>query len=244
MAASHMTTDHDLIRHWAESRGGKPATIRGADKGDETAGIPLIDFPSYAGEGRLEYVTWDRFFQTFDDQSLAMVYQEQTDRGEQSRLSRFVARPEGILDTLRVEHDQVIEVLDEMLQTSSRAKKSRHELLRQLKMLLVPHMKAEEQLFYPRLRKKGHQDDDVLEAYEEHWLATQALTRLDKSDTADEIWHARAKVLKDVLEHHIEEEQDVLFDLAREVMDSRDMDALDESYLNAEDKQKSRLRAA
>jgi hypothetical protein len=91
-ASSRMTTDHDEIRKWAEKRGGKPATVAGTERGDEEAGILRIDFPEYGNDDKLEEVSWDDFFEKFDESNLAFVYQEETSDGDTSRFGKFVDR--------------------------------------------------------------------------------------------------------------------------------------------------------
>jgi len=87
---SKTTTDHEEIRKWAEERGGKPATVKGTGEGEE-AGILRINFPGYA-EDRLEDISWEEFFEKFEESDLAMVYQETTKDGELSRFCKFVSR--------------------------------------------------------------------------------------------------------------------------------------------------------
>jgi hypothetical protein len=86
---SHTTTDHDEIRKWVEERGGKPATVKGT--GDEV-GVLRIDFPGYSGDDRLEEITWEQFFEKFEESNLAFLYQDETSSGKESRFSRFVSR--------------------------------------------------------------------------------------------------------------------------------------------------------
>jgi hypothetical protein len=88
---SRMTTDHDEIRRWAESRGGKPAVVRDT-AGKSGAGVLRIDFPGYSGGDTLEPIPWEDFFRTFDERQLALVYQERTKAGRTSRFARIVAR--------------------------------------------------------------------------------------------------------------------------------------------------------
>jgi hypothetical protein len=88
-AASYTTTDHDVIRAWAEARGGSPASAAG-DQGESDAGLLRIEFRD--DSGKLEDVDWEPFFKTFDDRKLAFVYQENTSSGEISRFNRFVSR--------------------------------------------------------------------------------------------------------------------------------------------------------
>lgn len=90
MSSSKSTTDHKVIRKWAEERGGKPATVKGTGDSDE-AGVLRIDFPGYSGEGRLEEISWDEFFEKFDEKRLKFLYQEETADGKESRFFKFVA---------------------------------------------------------------------------------------------------------------------------------------------------------
>jgi len=78
---SHVTTDHDTIRKWVVKRGGHPATVKSrAD--DNEAGILRIDFPGYSGKETLEEISWEEFFQKFDEENFAFRYQEHTASGD------------------------------------------------------------------------------------------------------------------------------------------------------------------
>ena len=81
------TTDHEEIRQWAESRGGRPACVT-ATRGQGNSCLLRIDFPGYSGEDTLEEVPWDEWFETFDQNKLAFLYQ---DEGV-SKFNKFVAR--------------------------------------------------------------------------------------------------------------------------------------------------------
>ena len=89
--SSKTTTDHDEIRKWAEARQGKPATVKRTEK-DGEAGVLRIDFPGYSGANSLEDISWDEFFQKFDEKHLAFLYQDTTSGGEQSRFFKLVSR--------------------------------------------------------------------------------------------------------------------------------------------------------
>jgi hypothetical protein len=88
-AASYTTTDHEVIRAWAEARGGRPATVSGTEDSGR-GGVLRIEFD--ASEDRLDDADWDQFFKVFDDRGLAFVYQEQTSDGETSRFNKLVSR--------------------------------------------------------------------------------------------------------------------------------------------------------
>ena len=88
---SKTTTDHEEIRRWAEEREGHPASVRGTGSGDDV-GLLRIDFPGGAGEDRLEPISWEEFFEKFDEKKLAFVYQENTKDGGESRFFKLINR--------------------------------------------------------------------------------------------------------------------------------------------------------
>ncbi|WP_437309314.1 lipocalin/fatty-acid binding family protein [Sorangium sp. So ce388] len=98
--SSKTTIDHDEIRQWAESRGGRPATVKSTEKSGEP-GILRIDFPGYSGEGTLEEIAWDDFFAKFEESNLAFVYQEKTADGQPSNFSKLVSRPDDMVQKAR-----------------------------------------------------------------------------------------------------------------------------------------------
>ncbi|NNU15777.1 hypothetical protein HK107_05515 [Parvularcula sp. ZS-1/3] len=89
MSEAMTTTDHDKIRSWAEARGGEPAFV-GETLNDSQRGVILrIKFQD---EDDLETVSWDTFFDHFDDKSLAALLQEETEDGSKSRFIKFIDR--------------------------------------------------------------------------------------------------------------------------------------------------------
>jgi hypothetical protein len=88
MAQASTTTDHDTIRRWAEERNGHPACVKGTQRSDTC--LLRIDFePS---DERLEEMSWDDFFDTFDKSELVFLYQDSTASGGKSRFNKFVSR--------------------------------------------------------------------------------------------------------------------------------------------------------
>jgi anaerobic selenocysteine-containing dehydrogenase len=84
---SKTTVKHNEIKQWAEARDGKPAVVEGTDKNG--GGLLRINFPGYA-EDNLKEVSWDEFFEIFDENNLEFLYQEQTKDGGESRFFKFV----------------------------------------------------------------------------------------------------------------------------------------------------------
>lgn len=91
MASANRTTDHETIMKWVEERGGWPAHVKDSgQRGDP--GILRIDFEGYSGEGKLEPLDWDSWFDAFESNRLAFIFQDRTASGEQSRFSKLVKR--------------------------------------------------------------------------------------------------------------------------------------------------------
>jgi hypothetical protein len=80
---SLVTTDHDVIRRWAEERGAVPATVEGTGPGGRP-GVLRFDFPRGGRDERLQEVSWDDWFATFDERRLNFIYQEERTDGRQS----------------------------------------------------------------------------------------------------------------------------------------------------------------
>lgn len=91
MSKAIATTDHETIRRWAEEHGGTPAAVTATAKKDEP-GILRIDFPGYSGQDTLEAVSWDEFFQKFDESGLEFLYQDKVEGVEDSRFCKFISR--------------------------------------------------------------------------------------------------------------------------------------------------------
>ena len=93
-AAAEPLTDHEEIRQWAEERGGKPACVRGTgNKGD--IGMLRLDFPGYSGADSLQPISWDDWFEKFDERNLALIVQDKTARGQKSNFNKLIARESG-----------------------------------------------------------------------------------------------------------------------------------------------------
>jgi hypothetical protein len=92
MSSSKTTTDHKAIRRWVEERKGKPARVKDTERGSDDIGLLRIDFPGYSGEGKLEPIEWEDFFDKFEESQLAFVYQDKTEGGELSHFNKLVSR--------------------------------------------------------------------------------------------------------------------------------------------------------
>jgi hypothetical protein len=91
MSSSRVITDHDEIRKWAEERGAKPAAVKSTG-GEDDVGIIRLDFPGYSGEGSLEEISWEQFFEKFEQSNLALIIQDSTAEGVRSNFNKLVSR--------------------------------------------------------------------------------------------------------------------------------------------------------
>lgn len=89
--ADKRTTDHEEIRRWAEERNAKPTVVRSTHDA-EGSGILRFDMPGYDPGDELEEISWDEFFEIFESNDLALIYQDESSSGEQSNFSKFVSR--------------------------------------------------------------------------------------------------------------------------------------------------------
>ena len=129
---------------------------------------------------------------------------------------------------LKADHDKVKKMLSEMEETSERATRKRESMLADLKSELEVHEAIEEEIFYPALKEHAEARDSVLEAYEEHNVVDTVLGEIERTPSDDETWMAKFTVMKENLEHHIEEEEGEMFDQARELLDRDTLDLLGE----------------
>jgi len=127
---------------------------------------------------------------------------------------------------LKADHKKVAGILEKIDSTTERGVKTREELFTQLKTELDAHARVEETIFYPELEKADETHDITLEAFEEHRLVKQLLGELERMDKGDDQWTARFTVLKENVEHHVEEEEGDMFPKARKVLSNEQAEIL------------------
>jgi ferritin-like metal-binding protein YciE len=90
-ASAQPLTDHEEIRTWAEERGAQPACVRGTGDPNDV-GMIRLDFPGYSGEESLQPISWDEWFERFDERGLALIVQDKTAGGQTSNFNKLVSR--------------------------------------------------------------------------------------------------------------------------------------------------------
>jgi hemerythrin-like domain-containing protein len=134
--------------------------------------------------------------------------------------------PMDAIALLKTDHDKVKRLLNELESTTERGVKTRSELFATIKGELTLHEIVEEEIFYPELKAHPKAKDIVLEGFQEHHVVDLLMGELEALDVADETWGAKAVVMKENIEHHIEEEEGEMFRTARQVFEAAELDDL------------------
>ena len=127
---------------------------------------------------------------------------------------------------LKDDHDRVKKMLADGEETTERAEKTRAEVFAKLKEEMLVHERIEEEIFYPALKSHPKAKEIVLEGYEEHHVVDEIMGELEATDVTDETWGAKFKVMKENIEHHIEEEEGEMFKQARQVFSADELETL------------------
>ena len=129
-------------------------------------------------------------------------------------------------DILKEDHKKVADLFEKLEPTTERAIKTREELFAKLKMELEVHSHIEETILYPVLKEIEETRDITLEGIEEHRIVKQLLTELDRISKDTEQWTAKLTVLKENVEHHVEEEEGEMFKQARSALSKEQIEQL------------------
>ena len=128
------------------------------------------------------------------------------------------------LELLKDDHDLMKKLLERAEAVDDSA--SRRQALQYLRNDFTAHEQIEERIFYPALKEHPKAKDIVLEGYQEHHVADVLLEELEAMPPEDERWAAKLTVLRENVEHHIEEEEGEMFRTARRVFDKHELETL------------------
>lgn len=145
-----------------------------------------------------------------------------------------------ILQEIKSEHGEFRKLITKIENAKSAKKKT---LFDELNIKIRAHHEAEEKVLFKDVKAKSDQEgkDVVLEMIEEHNLATYQLSLLDRTSVENETWDAKFSVLKEVLTHHMDEEENELFKQAREVLSKEELKEKYQPFedMNEEEKKKA-----
>ncbi len=132
------------------------------------------------------------------------------------------------IQLLKQDHQRMKHILDALEETTERGVKTREELYAKMRTALTIHEEIEEKILYPVLKSHPKLKDIVLEGYEEHHVADLIVAELDGLPVDDETWGAKLKVMKENIEHHIEEEEEKMFLKAADELSRTELQELGE----------------
>ena len=130
------------------------------------------------------------------------------------------------MELLKNDHEQVKKILEEIDSTTEKGVKTREELSTKFKSEMTVHERIEEEIFYPRLTEQAKTKEIALEGFEEHHVVDMVMAELDDVPFDDETWGAKFTVMKENIEHHVEEEEGEMFKLARQALESDELEEL------------------
>ena len=141
------------------------------------------------------------------------------------------------LELLKQDHQKVKKLLTSATETEDKSEQKR--LSREIRTELETHARIEETIFYPALKDADETRDITLEAFEEHKLVKTLLGELESLGKDKEEWTAKFTVLKENIEHHVEEEEDEMFPKARKVLGEEGAETLGTRMEKAKGEQKA-----
>ena len=139
---------------------------------------------------------------------------------------RKVSAKNDAISILKGDHQRVRQLLRRLENSTDRAAKQRKDLLAQIENEIKVHTTIEEEIFYPAFKEavRSKSDQEIyFEAVEEHHVVDLVMPEIKSTDATSEQFGAKAKVLKDLIEHHAEEEETEMFPKARKVMSQAEL---------------------
>jgi hemerythrin superfamily protein len=133
------------------------------------------------------------------------------------------------IELLKADHERVKSILTQLSESTERGLKKRTDLLAKLEMEITLHTKLEEEILYPAFKEAGAKEQDIMyyEAKEEHrTVDSLVLPDLKKTDPGTPEFSGRVKVVKELLEHHIEEEESEMFPQAQKLLGKAKLEEL------------------
>jgi hemerythrin-like domain-containing protein len=144
-------------------------------------------------------------------------------RTRRARITHFLSSEEtpmpNAITMLKSDHATLKRLLRELSETTEKATKQRESLVQQIEREVKMHAQVEEEVFYPAFKaatRNEEAQDMFYEAAEEHHVVDMVLPSLKSANPKSKEFTAKAKVLKELIEHHIKEEETQMFKEARE----------------------------
>ena len=152
-------------------------------------------------------------------------------------LKELLGMPEGILKDLHQDHQEVSELIEQLLKTEEA--KERTPLFKEIMAKLLTHSHAEQNVLYKKMEKSDDEETRsfAFEGDNEHMIVEQQLKQMSRArNKASEQWTAQATVLRELVNHHVKEEEGTGFTCARREFDSEQLEKLGEQFRRQKEK--------
>lgn len=141
-----------------------------------------------------------------------------------------------IYETLKNDHDELKALLEELVSLSDKDD-YRTVLIGQIQSALVPHSRAEESVFYNAMRMLAPETKQIMHGFQEHIEAEAILKTLEAADTINADWKKLARKLKKGIEHHISEEENEIFAIAKNMFTDAEAESISAAFVRAKEKE-------
>jgi len=152
-------------------------------------------------------------------------------------LKELFDMPSGILEDLHQDHEEISDLIEQLLQAET--VEERMPLFKEMAGKLLAHARAEQTVLYRKMEKSPDEETRGF-AYEggnEHRIVEQQLEEMSRTrNKASEQWTAKATVLRELINHHVNEEEDTGFTCARREFDSMALEKLGEQFRRQKEK--------
>ncbi|HAR63420.1 MAG: hypothetical protein DKM50_09595 [Candidatus Margulisiibacteriota bacterium] len=162
-----------------------------------------------------------------ETETIEVVAGESLSKGERSK---------NIFDQLKADHAIVINIFDQLKNLPETEKRFRQRLFSSLQKELLMHMKIEEKIFYQALTKNEIAYGETLKAFEEHHAAQFLLDELDQKPIDADAWYPQLSVLRDLIEHHIKVEESRIFEIAKNILSTQQINDMGSIFFNSRER--------
>lgn len=147
-----------------------------------------------------------------------------------------------IFNVLEEEHEELKKQANDLAETTDRAIKTRQKGFAKFYLNIKAHHETEEELLVPVLKDKKDTWDDGMEINEEHHVLELVLQELQKLAVDDENWIIKFKVMQEIMEHHLDEEEDEICENARKNVDKETLKNIGEKFHDVKNKYKDKYK--
>jgi hemerythrin superfamily protein len=147
----------------------------------------------------------------------------------------------AIFTKLKRDHRMVSMMLQSIQFMPRTQVKARKELFNKMKTALLAHAKSEEALIYPALRAKRASHVEALEAFAEHQIIHELINELSRLNAGKDEFDAKLRLLKEVIMHHVREEESTVFRLMKKEFTGKQLKNFDEKFVELEEHKMKRM---